>query len=100
MTPAEKLFWSKVSNRQFYNLKFRRQHGIGPYIADFYCSEKRLIVEIDGDSHFNEMNIAKDRVRTKYLESFGYNVIRYNNLDVIKNIQGVFEDLSKKLSLL
>ncbi len=100
MTSAEKLFWSKVANRQFKNLKFRKQHGIGQYIVDFYCPEQKLIIEIDGDSHFSEIAKKEDEKRTQYLESFGYKVIRYNNLEVLNNINGVFEDLLRKLNLL
>jgi very-short-patch-repair endonuclease len=100
MTAAEKLFWSKVAHRQFKNLKFRKQHGIGQYIVDFYCPEQKLIIEIDGDSHFTEIAKKEDEKRTQYLESFGYKVIRYNNLEVLNNINGVFEDLLRKLNLL
>ena len=99
-TPAENMFWVKVANRQFFNLKFRRQHGVGKYIVDFYCSEKKLIIEIDGDSHAIENGLEDDRKRTEYLESFGYHVIRYQNRDIIDNIDGVFEDLTLKLQSL
>jgi len=98
-TSAEKIFWSKVGRRQFYDLKFRRQHGIGNYIVDFYCPEKKLVVEIDGDTHAGSDAIKRDNIRTKFIESLGYTVIRYTNSDVINNIEGVFEDLSKKLNL-
>ncbi|OGE77979.1 MAG: hypothetical protein A2751_01915 [Candidatus Doudnabacteria bacterium RIFCSPHIGHO2_01_FULL_46_14] len=97
MTPAEKLFWSKIANRQFSNLKFRKQHGIGNYIVDFYCPEKKLIIEIDGDSHADSKT---DPARSKYLENLGYEIARYNNRDVLYNIDGVFEDLLTKLSSL
>ena len=94
LTPAEKLFWAKVSNRQFLGLKFRRQHAVGNYIVDFYCPKYRLIIEIDGDTH--ALSVEKDRQRTKYLESLEYKVVRYNNRDVLNNIEGVFKDLIDK----
>jgi len=100
VTPAEKLFWSKVANRQFQNLRFRKQHGIGNYIVDFYCPKLKLIVEIDGDTHATEINVKADKKRAKYLESLGYKVIRYQNRDVLNNTQGVFEDFSEKTSQL
>lgn len=100
MTPAEKLFWSKVANREFQNLKFRKQHGIANYIVDFYCPEKKLIIEIDGDTHGIDKVIEQDRARTDYLESLGYNMIRYNNGDIMTNIDGVFEDLSSRINQL
>lgn len=99
-TPAEKLFWSKVAGRQFENLKFRKQHGIGHYIVDFYCPAKKLIVEIDGDTHAQGSQQALDWKRTKYLAGLGYKVIRYQNREVMNNIDGVFEDLLDKINLL
>jgi very-short-patch-repair endonuclease len=99
-TPAEKLFWSKVANRTFYGLKFVKQHGIGNYIVDFCCRSLNLIIEIDGDSHFTPEGLKSDQVRTKHLESFGYKIIRYNNLEVLNNIDGVFEDLKRQIDLL
>ncbi|MCB1579577.1 MAG: endonuclease domain-containing protein, partial [Alphaproteobacteria bacterium] len=66
-TDAEKLLWSKLRNRQFENLKFRRQHPVPPYVADFYCEDLKLIVEIDGGQHTPE----KDRERQKYIEDQG-----------------------------
>ena len=96
-TVAEQIFWAKAADREFLNLKFRKQHAIGNYIVDFYCPELKLIVEIDGDTHaFNE-SIMPDIERTLYLQSFGYRVIRYNNRDVLDNIDGVFQDLQEKI---
>jgi len=99
-TPAEKIFWSKVANRTFQNLKFRKQHGIGPFVVDFYCPEKKIIVEIDGDSHATDTGIENDQERAKYLAGLGYKIVRYQNSDVLNNIDGVFEDLSGRLSQL
>ena len=90
VTPAEKLFWSKVARRQFYDLKFRKQHGIGKYIVDFYCPEKKLVIEIDGDSHFSKRDILKDQERDEFIISFGYRVVRYLNSEVLNNIDGIF----------
>lgn len=73
-TAAEQLFWSKVGHKQFYNLKFRRQHGIGNYIVDFYCPEKKLVIEIDGDTHAGDEASLKDDQRTNYIESLGYSL--------------------------
>jgi len=100
LTSAEKLFWSKVAHKQFFNLKFRKQHGIGPYIVDFYCSEKALVVEIDGDTHAGVENKERDEKRTKYLKSFGYSIYRYQNADVLTNVNGVMEDLARELKSL
>ena len=98
MTGAEARLWSKLRMKQFQELKFRRQHGIGPYIVDFYCPERSLVIEVDGDSHADANQIQKDRQRGNYLQSLGLQVIRYQNDDIIKNLVGVLEDLSKRVS--
>ena len=99
MTGAEARLWSRLRMKQFQELKFRRQHGIGPYIVDFYCPERALVVEVDGDSHADANQIKKDRQRESYLRSLGLQVVRYQNDDIIKNLDGVLEDLSKRVSL-
>lgn len=98
LTPPERLFWSKVARKNFFGLKFRKQHGIGDYIVDFYCSEKSLIIELDGDSHTKSYEY--DEKRTSYLSGLRYTVVRYTNRDVVHNIDGVMEDLARKLGLL
>ncbi len=98
MTSAEIRLWSRLRAKQLQGLKFRRQHGIGPYIVDFYCPEKSLVIEVDGDTHADENQVMKDRQRETYLQSLGLRVIRYMNDDVLNNIEGVLEDLYEKLS--
>lgn len=97
-TQAELKFWQNVRNKQILNLRFRKQHSIGNYIVDFYCPNKKLIIEIDGDTHSGELSERYDNRRTAYLVALGYNVIRYNNRDVLTNIEGVFADLITKLN--
>ncbi len=99
-TFAEQRFWTRVSNRQFFNLKFRRQHGIGPYIVDFYCPARKLVVEIDGDTHADDQAIRQDQERTHDLTAMGYTVIRYTNRQISSSYEEVFEDLARKLELL
>jgi very-short-patch-repair endonuclease len=77
MTPAEKILWHRLRNRGFKQLKFRRQQPLGPFIADFYCAEHRLIVEIDGPVH--EQQQERDTARTAYFEQQGYRLIRFRN---------------------
>ena len=98
MTGPETQLWSRLRARQLQGLKFRRQHGIGPYIVDFYCPEQSLVIEVDGDSHTNADQIVKDRQREQYLQSLGLCVIRYINDDIVKNLDGVLEDLVGRLS--
>ena len=94
-TKAEKHFWIHVRNRQVGGAKFRRQWPIAKFIVDFCCSERRLVVEIDGGQHADNKN---DLERTKLLEELGYRVIRFWNNDVMENIEGVIERLTKALA--
>jgi len=87
-TPQEILLWSQLKHSRL-GSKFRRQHSIGGYIADFYCPSKRLIVEIDGSQHINKENIEYDSIRTKYFQGLNIKVIRFWNNDVNKNLNGV-----------
>jgi very-short-patch-repair endonuclease len=98
MTGPEKRLWSRLRSRQLQGSKFRRQHGIGPYIVDFYCPEQSLVIEIDGDSHADAEQIQKDQRRDRYLQSIGLRVVRYTNDDIMKNLDGVLEDLQKRVS--
>ena len=87
MTPAEKLLWSRLRNKQLKGLKFRRQHPLGPFIADFYCAARRLVVEIDGDIH--DLQPERDAARTEQFEQYGYRVIRFRNKQVLNDIEDV-----------
>ena len=78
-------------------MKFKRQYPIGNYIVDFVCIEKKLIIEIDGGQHNEKDNIKYDNIRTQYLESAGYKVIRFWNNDVFENIEGVLSEIEKHL---
>lgn len=96
-TLPEQKFWNLVRNKQVRGLKFRRQHQIGKYIVDFYCHSKKLIVEIDGDTHATEVGKIIDTIRTRYLESLGFKVVRYTNRELLYNPEGVYQDLLKQL---
>ena len=98
LTGQETRLWSRLRARQLQGLKFRRQHGIGPYIVDFYCPEQSLVIEVDGDSHADADQIVKDQLRDRYFQSLGLRVIRYINDDILKNLDGVLEDLAQRLS--
>lgn len=70
-------------------VRFRRQEIIGQYIADFYCSKAELIVELDGSQHGEEKEICYDEARTRYFQGLGLRVLRFSNLDVMRNFEGV-----------
>ena len=96
-TRAEQLLWTKFRSNQIHGLKFRRQHGIGSYIVDFFCPERSLVIEIDGDVHAIEAQQTKDLERENYLRSLGLQVLRYTNDEVINNLDGVLEDLIQQI---
>ncbi|MCK9352165.1 MAG: endonuclease domain-containing protein [Candidatus Paceibacterota bacterium] len=91
-TLQEIILWSRLKNKQL-GVKFRRQHSFGKYIADFYCPEKRLVIEIDGSQHMEQEKY--DRERTHYFESLGLEVLRFWNSDVNTNIDGVMVAVSE-----
>lgn len=90
LTSSEELLWSRLRNRGL-GAKFRRQHAIGPFIVDFYCSRAHLVVEIDGDVHASPVQAARDTARTAWLEERGYAVIRFNARKVSRDLEGVLE---------
>ena len=83
LTPAERKLWSRIRNDQL-GVTFRRQHAVGNYIPDFCSPKAKLIIELDGSQHLEQ--VEYDEERTKYLESLGYKVIRFWNNSVIKDI--------------
>lgn len=99
-TKAEKILWEYLRNRKLDGLKLRRQHPIDKYIADFYCHEKKLVVELDGAVHEEKMNVHYDEARTYELAGSGIKVIRFWNSEVEKNIEFVLEEIRKKTGML
>ena len=85
-TNAERKLWKYLRNRGLNKLKFRRQHPIGLYIADFYCHEKKLVLELDGGGH---SGCVKDKARDEYMRKNGITVIRVWNNDALGNTYGV-----------
>jgi len=95
-TPFELILWNKLQNRQLKNRKFRRQHIIGKYIADFYCAEEKLVIEVDGDSHFvGDEASVRDLKRTEFFNSVGVRVLRFTNLEVKGNLEGVLWEIER-----
>ena len=87
----EQMIWSRLRARQLAGRKWRRQQPIGPYIVDFFCADLRLVLEIDGDTHYGRE--TQDAVRQNYLEGQNLRVVRVNNSDVLTNLTGVLEFL-------
>jgi very-short-patch-repair endonuclease len=94
-TKAETLLWNQLRAKRFFNTKFKRQYGVGPYILDFFCHEKQLAIEIDGGQHAEQKDY--DNNRTVYLNGLGIKVLRFWNNDVSENIDGVLEMIRTKI---
>jgi very-short-patch-repair endonuclease len=97
MPDAEVILWSRLKNRQITGTKFRRQYSIGKYIVDFYCAEKKLAIELDGESHFVEGAQEKDVARQKWIEQFGIRFLRFTNDDIRKNLYGVLDAIEEAI---
>jgi very-short-patch-repair endonuclease len=91
MTPAEKKLWEALKAKQLGGLKFRVQHPVGPFILDFYCPARKLVVELDGSAH--EEQADYDEARTQQLEDYGYRVIRFRNDEVLTDLPSVLEQI-------
>jgi very-short-patch-repair endonuclease len=90
-TAAEDILWRRLRRMNVEGSHFRRQVVIGPYIADFACLAKRLIIEVDGSQHGDEDGLKRDEVRTQWLQSEGYRVIRFWNNDVMSKTDAVMD---------
>jgi len=93
MTESERKLW--FCYLKDCGIRFYRQKQIENYIIDFYCARARLVIEIDGDSHFNEDAVQYDNKRTKLLENYGLSIIRFTNNDIKYRFPGVCETIEK-----
>lgn len=98
LTPAEATLWIHLKNKKLDGRKFRRQHSVGSFILDFYCPSEKLAIELDGQGHFTEEGIKYDQDRTQFLEAQGIKVIRFENIDVFENLEGVLEEIRSNIS--
>lgn len=88
-TPAETALWEALRDRRLAGLKFRLQHGIGPFVLDFFCAECALVIELDGAIH--DSQVEQDTYRTEHLAQYGYRVIRFRNEEVFSDLDSVLE---------
>jgi methylmalonyl-CoA mutase len=93
MTPAEIMLWSMLQKRQLDGRKFRRQHQIGPYIVDFFCFEENLAIELDGEMHYTMGAAEQDAERTTFINTYGINVIRFENKMIFEQPAYVLENI-------
>ncbi|MAZ71824.1 MAG: cytosine methyltransferase [Flavobacteriaceae bacterium] len=93
LTPAEAFLWKHLKNGQFEGRKFRRQHSIENFIVDFYCASEKLVIELDGQVHFNEESQIYDKARQEQIESLGFTVIRFENKMVFDLLPSVLLEI-------
>jgi len=96
-TEVEALLWEKLRARQLDGHKFKRQFGIGSYVVDFFCAEKKLAIELDGAPHFTKEGAAYDKEREAVIGSLDISFIRFTDTEVIKDLNGVVEKIRRKL---
>ena len=96
-TQSEKLLWNVLRSKQLCNLKFRKQHPIPPFYADFACAVKKLVVEIDGDYHDHVGE--EDLSREAFLRGLGWDVIRFSDKEVMEDVEAVARGIAKHLGL-
>ena len=94
-TPAESKLWAYLRKNQLNGIRFRRQHAIGPYIADFCSPRSKLIIEVDGSQHLD--NEEHDNSRTRYFNEKGYKVLRFWNNEVANDLNGVIQAILNEL---
>lgn len=99
-TDAENILWQKLRRRQLCHAKFRRQHPVGFYIADFYCHEARLVVEVDGPVHNSGHQKEHDENRSAEMDRLGIRVLRFTNEQVINEIDSVIAEIISTLTSL
>jgi len=94
MTDAELCLWKAIRKKQINEVQFYRQKPLGNYIVDFYGPAKKIVIEIDGGQHFEDEIRMYDKKRSKFLQkNLGLKVLRYSNLDVLKNLDAVIENI-------
>ena len=94
-TIAENHLWQRIRKQQVLGFKFRRQHTIDRFIVDFYCTEARLVIEVDGITHDDQQET--DQLRTEIIESLGLRVLRFTNGEVLQQTDGVVERIAEVL---
>jgi very-short-patch-repair endonuclease len=100
MTEAEKLLWIELKNRQIFKARFRRQHPIDIFIADFYCHKYKLVIEVDGEIHSGRDRLEYDDGRAHDIEKRGIKILRFTNKEVMTDIQTVKQRILDEINLL
>jgi very-short-patch-repair endonuclease len=93
MSKSEVILWSRLKNKQIRDERFLRQYSVDQYVLDFYCPRLKLAIEVDGDSHFMPRAEEQDTVRQNYIEVLGIHFLRFTNVDVSENLDGVCQTI-------
>jgi very-short-patch-repair endonuclease len=93
MTDAERKLWYRIRMKQVKGLQFYRQKPIGNYIVDFYCPKAKLVIELDGGQHYLKTGKEKDKIKDNYLSGLGLKVLRFSDVDVLRDIDSVLEKI-------
>jgi very-short-patch-repair endonuclease len=96
MTAAEQKLWVALKNRELNGLRFRSQHPLGRFIADFYCAQVRLVIEVDGQVHDKQAEYGE--ARTQHFDTYGYQVVRFTNQEVLDNLPVVLTKVSQLMT--
>jgi len=96
-TDAERMLWSSIRCKQLEGYQFYRQRPIGNYIVDFYCPRAKVIIEIDGGQHYEDVGKFKDGVRDRFLRGMGLRVLRFSDREILENLDGVVEKIWMEL---
>ena len=91
MTDSERKLWRRLRAKQILDIRFYRQRPIGDYIVDFHAPAPKLVVEVDGSQHYDGPGLKRDARRDAFLEEYGLKVLRFSNLEVLENVEGVVE---------
>ena len=98
MTDSELKLWSRIRRKQIFGLQFYRQRPIGNYIVDFYCPRAQLVLEVDGLQHMQELAVRKDNYRDSYLKQQGIKVLRFDDLQVLRQLDAVVEKVYQTIA--
>ena len=93
MTESEQVLWKRLRKKQILGIHFYRQKPIGPYIVDFFAPKAKLVIEVDVSQHMTSQGMIKDKHRDKYLHNLGLLVLRFNDLEVLQETEGVMEKI-------
>jgi len=95
MTDAEQTLWSKLRRKQIHGVQFYRQKPVGCYIVDFYAPRAKLVIELDGSQHFEQKHAQRDAVRDRYLQGLSLQVLRFDNLQVLHELEAVLDKVAR-----